>query len=172
MVTFEFVVDQNVLLEDLAMNPSGESLAVVQETYFVFPIRLNINGNEMFSLSEKRLVLYSDQTERELNFTEQTIENAWIRLPLLHLIFVGFGQIRKACKGEVTSYSLPGTGAMLIMTPTQGKIEVRSTLNGKTETVECQELIDAFNSFKNQALDFIKSNVPAIEQHPEWEMNE
>lgn len=168
MVIFEFAVDQNILLDDLSANPSKESLAVLQETYFVFPTRLNINGSEMLSISLKKLVMYGNQVGGELNFADQIIENPWMSLPLLHLVLVGFGQVRKACAGQVASYSLPGTGALLIFVPIQGNIEIRSTLTGRTESVECHELLEAFINFKNKALRFLIQSVPDIEKHSEW----
>lgn len=169
MIILEFLVDENVLQEDLSANPSIENLAVLQETFFVFPTRLSINGSEMFSLSRRRLVMYGGQTGGEIDVSDQILEDSWIPLPLLHLALIGFGQVKKACEGEETSYSLPRTGAKLIFVPILGKIEISSTLNGKVERVECQELIEAFNNFKVKVFYFIKERVPILEQHPEWD---
>jgi hypothetical protein len=168
VIILEFLIDENALQEDLSANPSIEDLAVLQETFFVFPTRLSINRSEMFDLSNKRLVMYGGQTSGEIDITDQVIEKYWLPLPLLHFVLIGSGQIRRACEGEETSYALPGTGAKLVFKPVQDKIEVHSTLNGKVEWVECQELIGAINSFRSKAFDFIKYKVPNMEQHPEW----
>jgi hypothetical protein len=169
VIKFEFLVDENSLKEDLSANPSIEDLAVLQETFFVFPTRLNINGNEMFSLTPKKVVMYGGQSACNLDVGNQEIENPWIPLPLLHLALIGFGQVKKACEGEETSYSLPGTGAKLIFVPILNRIEISSTLNGKVERSECQELIEAFNHFKAKVFYFLKKRVPIMEQHPEWD---
>lgn len=167
MIKLEFWVDENVLLEDLAADPAAEDLAVLQETYFVFPTRLNINGSEMFGLTKKTTIMYGGQ-EGKLKVVDQERFNPWISLPLLNWVWVGFERIRMACKGKETSYDLPGSGAKLIFVPAQDIIEIRSTFNGKIEWVTCQELTEAMNCFESNVYSFLQDRVPNMEQHPEW----
>jgi hypothetical protein len=150
MIILEYLVNENALIEDLSVDPFAENFAVLQETYFIFPTRLNINANEMFSRSKNERVMCSKEPEGDLEMINQTIETNWLPVPLLHLATIGFAQIQKAYNVETTVYSLPGTGTYLHLIPQQRELDVRSTISEKIERVKCQDILKTFIDFRHQ----------------------
>jgi hypothetical protein len=168
MIILEFLVDENVLEQDTLANPSRERLAVIQETYFVFPIRFQINGVEMFGIKKSRVIMFGERATRNLEIKGLLNEDPWLPLPIIHLAFIGSDQLNKACTGEKVSYSLPGTGKQLIIFPMQNKLQILSTVNGVFGIAECQEIIDVFDDFRKKVVLFVNNRVPEMTKNQDW----
>jgi hypothetical protein len=49
MITLEIRIDEPSLKDDLRFDPAGADVALLEETYFVMPVRLAISGQELLT---------------------------------------------------------------------------------------------------------------------------
>ncbi len=110
MIIIDFQLPQSIFNEYKNHNIAEESAAVIEETFFLAPIRMQVNGVELLQ-SEYR-----------------SIDNQIIIIPWLvcsaskALPWMDKGKSKKACAGEWVRFDLPDVGGFLDFSPESEKL--------------------------------------------------
>lgn len=166
MIMLEFQMDENALQEDKVSDPLHHDIAVLQETFFVLPVRFIVNGIDMFGIHQNQRVFYGLPNDNKPTFENKMIKSYWLYLPVLSLAIVGLEKVRMACEGKVSLYSLPGTGAYIMFQPSSTGIEVKTTFTNEFAQISCLDLITVFSEFADKVRGMILSVFPELISHP------
>lgn len=150
MVIFDFKVDEEELAEDLEFDIVNTKYNLFALTFFMMPVRLNINGVEFFRY---------DRTDPK---------NYWVGMPIINLASEGLIYVKSLpLKGRV-EYDLPEVGTYLNfqMLPNN---QVSITFGKKIHVIiPYEELLKAFEDFAVNVRNFLNDRVPQMHQHPYW----
>jgi hypothetical protein len=167
MITFEFVVNKDRILEERKYDLLIDGIAILENSYFVLPVRLNINGIEMFEYSMNGTTGLVEPRGKDLEFQDKKIATIWLELPILHLSITGLESVKKACNGEKVIYNLPEGVTSLQFIPIEKSVEVISEISGRKSKIECSELLKAFEDFSSKTRAVLEELVPELKQNPE-----
>jgi hypothetical protein len=169
MTTVDFRLDEASLVEDIQHSPESANPAALEETYFVMPVRLCVNGIELLEQpgrAKRNVFIGADeQGLRQTQLPDET--SCWLPLPLL-----GFGtQVLQALNetkpGREQKLNLAG-GGHLVFARHNDQIAVESSINGKRSSTQLAEALDAFRAFSEKVRQLLVTRVPVIQQHPSW----
>jgi hypothetical protein len=164
MVKIEFFNDENEINEDKLYDPLHMDAAILEQTFFVLPVRFLVNDSDMFHWKQEiRIGMPKDEVYRSM---EENIY-IWIPLPVLHLATKGLDEAKRACKGETIIYSLPGTMYQIKFHPMNNKIEISSSFLNYSEVIYCTELVEAFEKFAEEVRKMINREFPELKKHPQ-----
>lgn len=140
--------DDEALRADLEESPVEAPAAAVEQTYFLVPMRLAVDGKELLAFPGAY--------------------EAWRPLPLLgfapHLRDVATG-LRE---GEAATLSLTD-GGCLEFRRRGAEMVIRSSLTGDEATVSAERLAEAAVGLAAEACAYVLSIVPAMAAHGSWE---
>ena len=153
MVEFQFLFNEQILLDDISDILTDQSQSIFWETFFIFPVRININGTELFKHTKNIKVMVGSGSGHSIEVQTKAIEDIWLELPILHFISNGLKEVVLSNDGTKAIYSLPGSGASLIFTPNNADIEIFSTINGAKVSIDSHELVNAFQEFRKSTIE-------------------
>ncbi len=154
MIIIDFQLPQSIFNEYKNHNIAEESAAVIEETFFLAPIRMQVNGVELLQ-SEYRSI------------DNQIIIIPWLDVPLLGFAMDGQRKIEKACAGEWVRFDLPDVGGFLDFSPeSENSLQITSDLGQVSVHVNHNELMGEFLVFVQRVKDSIRQAVPDILHHP------
>jgi hypothetical protein len=169
MIKLDFIIDENILKEDKSTDIINTDAGILEQTYFVFPVRFIANGIEMFEESHKTNILVGslDELGNLVSENKQTI-SCWLPIPMLNIGIIGLDQVKRICNGEVktTLYTIPEIGESLKFTFLGETIEIYSSINGYISQVNRTELLEHFVKFSNDIRDALFQKVPELVNHP------
>lgn len=167
MITLEFRMDENALIEDKLSDPLHSDIAVLQETFFVLPVRFIVNGVNIFNFDTNQKVFLGLSNDKQLKSVDKMIKSIWLPLPVLNLAIVGLDKVKIACEGKASFYSLPETGAYIMFQPSSTGIGVKTSFASKFEETTCSDLLMAFSEFAEHVRKMILSVFPELITHPD-----
>jgi hypothetical protein len=169
MTIVDFQLDEASLAEDLLHSPEKANPAALEETYFVMPVRLCVNGVEMFERHSrtKRNVFVSTADEGVLQVQLPREASCWLPLPLL-----GFATDALRVLNELKPYkdqklNLAG-GGHLVLSCESDQITVESSINGNHSSTHSAEALNAFRIFSDKVQQLLISRAPTIQQNTSW----
>ncbi len=146
MTRFEFQIDRRVLEEDRSMDPGTANPAALEETYFIMPVRLEVEGHELLASPEPG-------------------GDPWMHLPLLDMVEL-VERVRTLAEDGAVSHSLPGSGWKLHLVRRGAELEVRSTVNGAQVVVPYDAFLEAALTFRGEVLGLLAREVPELRWLP------
>lgn len=140
-------VDDEALRADLEESPVDAPAAAVEQTYFVVPTRLSVDGTELLAFPD--------------------VHDRWRPLPLL-----GFApQLRDLAidlgDGEAATLSLADGGSLEFQRD-GGKVQISSSTTRDQAVVPAEELVEAAVALAEDACASVLSIVPAMVTHGSW----
>jgi len=166
MVSIEFVPDDEIVKEDLAMISNTAPAAALQETFFLLPVKFIIDETDLLLLpvkQEQRFVS-NEQGETKVTGTGK-IES--IRLPLLDFTTQGFEAVKALREKSQSKYSAPGGWNLYFQKEERG-IRVTSDVNGKQVLTDYNQLYRAFSKFELRVRSFLRERAPLLSKHSYW----
>jgi hypothetical protein len=145
MITLTFRVDELVLKQDSADPLDSIDAGVLQNSYFVMPVRFQVKGEDLLG----------------------TLETPWCPLPIIDLAVVGLGCISSLKVEGKAIYDLPEMGGQLSFVATGGKVAVLAP-NGKRVSCDYKVLLSAFQKCASEVRLFLEEKAPALCNHPYW----
>ncbi len=149
MIILDFLWDENSLAEDLEMDIPNEDESLFEMSYFVMPIRFNVNGNELF----------------------ENCGSPWASGPILSLASSGLIAVKDVLKTKKENYLIiDGPGSLEFTLMDNKKVEVAFVISSKriAEIANHEDLLEAFQKFADKARMFLKERVPQLNEHPYW----
>jgi len=144
-VDIEFVLDDaevTALKDDLFSASDG----ALQQTYLLTPVRLCVNGTDLFGLSDG---------------------SSSLALPLLHIAVLGSAALHSLRDATDVEYPLPGTGLSLRL-HRRGEVVCAQVGESKEACAELSEFLAAIRRFKHQVAEDLSRRVPKIARHRRW----
>ena len=151
MILFDFQVDEEQLADDLGEeeNPLFADEDLIVLTYFIMPVRLQINGKEFF--------------------TSRINKDPWVGLPIVNLATYLFYRIQHLHRLKKFMYDLPeAVGIIQFTLLDNNKVRVVFKYNDIDEIVDYTELLQAFEKFTEKVKLFLNERVPQMREHPYW----
>lgn len=141
--------DDEALRADLEESPVEAPAAAVEQTYFVVPVRLAVDGQELLAFPG--------------------VYDAWRPLPLL-----GFApRLRDLAiglrDGEAATLSL-ADGGCLELRRNGAEVLISSSITGDEATVSAQQLAEAAGALARDACAYVLSVIPEMASHGSWEL--
>jgi hypothetical protein len=169
MTTVDFRLDEASLAEDLQHSPESANPAALEETYFVMPVRLCVNGVELLEQPHRaKRNVFVGAAEQGVQRIERPNEaSAWLPLPLLGFTTHALQVLNELKPGGENKLNLAG-GGHLMLARENDQITVESSLNGKRSSTQLAEAVNAFQSFSEKVRQLLVNRVPEIQQHPAW----
>lgn len=127
--------------------PELAPAAAIEHTYFVVPMRLNIDGEELLAFPG----VYPD----------------WRPLPALGFVSQMFKTLSRLKDGESGTVTLEDGGLLLIACHSDTLI-LKSSLSLRSVTVPRADLLSAAEMFARVVCDYVLSVSPAMTTHPAW----
>lgn len=150
-VTLDFQIDENQLAEDLEEDPSLADDDLILLTYFIMPVRIQINKKEFFAYKG----------------TEQT--DPWIGMPIVNIAFLGLHKVLRIPSLKKVNFFLPeGPGTINFEMLEINKVRVIYKPNNIDEVVSYDDLLKAFLDFNAKVKKFLNERVPQMRDHPYW----
>lgn len=141
MVNLELRVDEAALAADAA-DAAHEDATVLQMSYFEMPVRLLVNGVELFGSEPP--------------------------LPLLDVAVVGLRAVRRAAAEGSAAYGIPNVGATLSLRRAGTLLEMTTTPKGTQASAPATEAVEAWEAFARRVRALLHERVPGLQEHPVW----
>lgn len=150
MIIFDFEIDEDELREDLESDIPTTDLDLFVLTFFLMPVRLNINGVEFFQ------------------FDNPKPWDCRIGTPILNIASNGLIAVKSLPSVRKVEYVFLEVGSILEMTMLPEN-NVSIDFNKKIHVViSYDELLTAFDRFAASVRKFLNERVPQMNQHPYW----
>jgi len=141
----KFKIDEEELAADKRCNPSEACMAMLKNTYFIMPVKLQINDIELFKISS---------------------DNPWLDYPIIHIATFGLSYVLDLKNTKNFTYEMP-EGGYLKFKKTNNHVLVSSLYHKTPVSVSYDELVAAFEKFSEDVRKFLIKNFPEMKQHPE-----
>ncbi len=151
MTALQFQFDGQSLTQDLGYAPERANPAVLEETYFIMPVRFCIDDIELFEQSRP----HPDE------------RNSWLPLPVLGFATHALQALREIEPNSAKQVSLAGCGTLSLRRQ-DDRLSVTSSINGKTATATFAEIRDAFDNLCDEVRQMLVKHVPALQKHSFW----
>lgn len=140
--------DDEALRADLEESPVEAPAAAIEQTYFVVPTRLAVDGKELLAFPG--------------------VYDAWRPLPLL-----GFApRLRDSAirlkDGEAATLSLSDGGALELRRD-GADVRISSSMTGDEVTISAERLVEAAGALAHEACAYVLSIIPSMVTHSSWE---
>lgn len=168
MVKLEFRVTEKSLSEDRQADPGSQEAGVLQETYFVMPVRLRVGDEEMLETETTERVFLGRPGRPDLLISGSQSRSPWMMLPLLSVAVLAPARLDEARRNGSSSYDLPGTGLRLLLLAKGDDICIESEVNGRRACASYAELRDEFDRFATEVRRVILRELPELGKHPYW----
>jgi len=145
MITLDFEMDQHVLEEDLRASPVNADAGVLEETYFVMPVKFVVDGTDLLSLPG-----HQAHSLPLLGFTTHMLQ------ALEQMAYTGQRRVYLAGGGDI---SLRAAG---------NRVEISSSLTNRQVTVDRAELLLALRNLAARVQQQLRSLVPGMDRHSSW----
>jgi len=142
VVSIEFRPDPRVIEENRKLDPGTADAAVLQETFFVMPLRLRVRDVELLEW-----------------------QGEGFPLPLLDMATVGLSTARRLGHGATTSLRLPANGNLYFERSGEDVL-IRSTQTRRAERAPYEDLLRAWEEFATKVREFLVREFPQLEDHP------
>jgi hypothetical protein len=146
MITLDFRIDEQEFANDLASDPSGANAGVLEETYFVCPVRFCVDGCELLSLS-------ADGTP-------------WRDLPLLGMAW-GIREVSGLLSGRDFRLYLAGGGHLDFQCEDE-VVRIINSLSGTEARAPRSELQESATEFVQRLRDTFRTRAPELQHHGGW----
>jgi hypothetical protein len=146
MITLEFRVDEQEFLTDLASDPADADAGVLEETYFVSPVRFSIDGRELLAVSAEG--------------------DPWRDLPLLGMAW-GIRQMLTLPPDKDFRLHLAG-GGHLSFRRSDESIRVINSLTGTEACASTNELKHSATEFLRRVREIFEASAPQLKSHRGW----
>ncbi len=169
MIQIEFQSGEIPIAEEESSMLLGLSAAAVESIYFILPVRLRVNGIELFEGGAGEPDVFICQVEREVfgDDARPEMTGPHIPVPVLFLAVEGLRQAQRACHGETAALNFP-TGGSLEFHPAGAGVEISSSISGRRTFISCSELLEAFEGFAERVRQYLIEAAPELMQHPAW----
>lgn len=169
MVQMEFRVSQASLSEDKQSDPASREAGVLQETYFVMPVRLRVTDVDLLETHATDNTVFSGNPgDASLEISSASFDIPWMELPLLGVASLLPVCLEQAQREGVSQFNLPGSGFRLLFRVSGEEICVESEVNGRQACASYDELSDGFRRFASSVRRFLLSEFPDLAQHKYW----
>lgn len=141
--------DEKSLAEDLEMDIPNEDESLFEMSYFVMPIRFNVNGNELF----------------------ENHGSPWASGPILSLASSGLIAVKDILTTKKEKHLIiDGPGSIEFTLVDNKKVEAAFVISSEriAEIVNYDALLEAFQKFADKARIFLEERVPQLNEHPYW----
>lgn len=142
--------------------------AVISETAFLLPIKLVINNIDLLELDKSSKEITGSHEGNLDKLTEENNVGSWLLIPLIGFAVDGLETARKVCEGKSIDFYLPDIGAYLHFETNGNQTTIFSSLNGRSVTVSCKELLESFDKFVFRIRSVLKKEIPQISELPYW----
>jgi hypothetical protein len=169
MTTVDFRLDEASLAEDLQHAPESADRGALEETYFVMPVRLCVNGVELLEHPgrAKRNVFIGAGEQGVQRIQLPNEASSWLPLPLLGFAKDVLQALNETKPGKERKLYLAGGGELVFVR--QGEqLSVASSITGKSASTQFAEVLNAFRTFSEKVRQLLVGRVPGIQQHPSW----
>lgn len=152
MIIIDFVIRESSFSRSDNQSISIVSAGTIEETYFLIPIRLTVNGVELLGGTSS---------------SDKASSSPWLEIPLLGFAKTGEEIVKEACSGKPVRFYLPDTGAFLDFSPgATGSVQIWSSINHSASCIECDELLKEFSFFVRRVKKVLADNIPDLINHP------
>jgi hypothetical protein len=148
MILIDFRVNEEELLEDLEMDIPTVEYPLFVLTFFMMPVKIQINGNNIFDPPDQ-----------------------WAELPILNIASNGLVHVKSLKENISENYELPegvGTFDFSLLKGGLVKINYNNGISSSVFIVTYNELLEAFQKFAEKVRAFLKERVPQLNEHPYW----
>ncbi len=152
-IVLDFEINEAELAENLEeeSNPRYAASDLIVLTYFIMPVRMQINGKELFA------------------FTKINDTDPWIGMPIANIAVEGLYAIRQIPTLGKADFDLPeGAGIIQFTLIDNNKVKVVYKKNNIDEIVSYTDLLQAFLDFNDKVKKFLNERVPQMREHPFW----
>ena len=149
MTEIDFEVDEAELAEGLDNDIPNEEDSLFIMSYFLMPIRFQVNGVELFEYNN----------------------DPWVSMPLLNIASCGLITVKDLKLSKKENFSLlegPGYIEFTMIDDENVKIVYDYFPKPVILTVKYAELLEAFQKFAEKVRAFLKERVPQLNEHPYW----
>ncbi len=149
MILLDFKIDENALAEDLEDDITKYQGCLFVLSFFIMPIRMQINGIEYFEYKKE----------------------PWSYAPIMNLATEGLESIKQLKTKKIVTYPIiegPGIFEFTMMDNSNVNVNFSNGSRHFVSIVNYDELIEAFQSFAEKVRTFLKKRVPQINEHPYW----
>lgn len=148
MMILEFRPDEVALEPDLQLEPWAQDAAVLEETYFLAPVRFAVGSVDLLGVPG-------------------AFSFPWRPLPLLGFASTLRASIRDLVPGHPREIYLAGGGSIRVSN-IAGCAAFHATLNGAQATTPVPEYLSAVENFTQRAQQFLINACPRLASHPHW----
>jgi hypothetical protein len=168
MTNLEFHFDEASLAEDMRHSPESATSAMLEETYFVMPVRLCVNGVELLEQPNREVknLFVARMGHAPQRFASVT-ESCWLPLPLLGFATHGLQRLRQVKGGDEQKLYLSGGGQLDFILNGE-RIAIKSSLNDRSSLAQLPEIVNAFQDFSESIRELLVHRIPSIQQHASW----
>lgn len=145
MTEIDFLIDEGVLTEDLAVDPTQADAAALEETYFIMPVRLHIRDRDLFG---------SESGER-------------MPLPILGFA-TRFSQALHRCFSDAKGTMYLAGGGHINLELRKSELTVSCSLTKRSSSDDATKIVHAANAFSNNVRLFLLDRIPHLERHRSW----
>jgi hypothetical protein len=159
----DFQLREEVLREDVGLQPHLRPIPVLFQTFFVMPMRLRVGGMELFEAE--------GESYRLPRTSGVEVSAPWIFLPLLGMASGGLKALRGALDRGESSMLLPSKGgSTIVLSYRDGSLTIYSGLNGARGTAPYDVSFDSWLAFARKVLDMATKAVPELRHRSDlWE---
>ena len=141
MIILEFRVDEQAVQEDRESDPAAADVAVLEETYFVMPVRFCVAGQEML------------------------MPGGWTPLPILGFARRLYEATRSLESGREARCYVAGGGDLKLSRQNKA-IRIESPVG--VAHIDAESLKRAAEEFLGTVRDFLQQRVPVMMNHKYW----
>jgi len=150
MINIGFKIDKEALKDSLEDPLSEVDPVSLYLTYFIMPMRFNVDGKDVFSISGSNI-------------------GPWFDIALLNLAASCFERIRLLPIKKNVTHILPETwGNLRFSWLGDNKVLIDLDKNDEKFIVDYDELLSAFEKFSKKVKDFLCDCAPEIKEHTIW----
>ncbi len=152
-IVLDFEINEAELAENLEeeSNPRYAASDLIVLTYFIMPVRIQINGKDLFA------------------FTSINKKDPWIGMPIVNIAAEGLCIIRQIPSLKKAEFDLPeGVGIIQFTLIDNDKVKVVYKDNDINEIVSYNDLLQAFLDFNDKVKKFLNERVPKMREHYFW----
>lgn len=151
MIHLNFEIDEAELAENLEGEPGNAEESLIGVTLFIMPVRLQINGKELFALKKIKK------------------DDPWIGIPIVNLATEGLYRVEQIPVLKKVNYDLPeAIGVIEFLLLDKDSVRIIYKRNDIDEIVSYIDLLNAFKNFTSQVRTFLNERVPQLRDHPYW----
>jgi len=169
MITVDFQLNVANLEEDIRHSPESADQSALEETYFVMPVRLCVDGVDLLERSSvaRRNVLIGTSEQSIHRIQAPNEASCWLPLPVLGFASGASQALERIRQDRGQKLYLAGVG-YLVFSRQVSRVSIESSINGKECSTDMTEALSAIRTFSYKVQQMLVTRIPAMQKHPSW----